>query len=292
MNSAAIPAYDGPPAEALRVETSLHVETPENVVLDYHLAGPSVRCMAYLVDLAIRILVLGVLAVIFSCAGASIFGFDGLLFSAGVILVLQFVIDWLYYVFSEWWFRGKSIGKHALGLRVINRRGYPISFKASALRNLLRAVDSLPFSMHGVGFASVMLTRNNQRLGDLIAGTVVVTERSVKLPTEPIILERIQPLPRTDLQGSFTPSERTLSLIEDFLHRRFVLTHDRGHALASVLASRLAERLNFQGEAKLVQQYPMAFLARVYVTFLKRTDDEADEAPAADRRSRNRQVPV
>lgn len=280
MSSTALPLPNDAAAPP-HVETALHVETPENVVLDYALAGPAVRALAYLIDLLVRLFAMGVLTLLLACAGISmmaILGISGIFFAAGVFAVLLFIFGWFYYVFCEWYFRGKTIGKHALGIRVINQRGYPISFKASALRNLLRTVDCVPPLFYGVGFASILLTKNGQRLGDLLAGTVVVTERSVRLPTEPIILERIQPIPRNEILASFTPGERTLSLIENFLQRRFVLTHERGHALASVLASRLAERLNYQGEAKLVQQYPMAFLARVYVTFLKRSDEEAEAA--------------
>ena len=258
------------------VTTQLHVETPENVVLNYQLAGPAVRCAAYLIDFAVRAAIMLALGLFFGIVFRVSFLF------AGAMLVVYFVVDWFYYVVSECWFRGKSIGKHALGLRVVQSRGYPITFWSSCLRNLFRAVDSLPFLLHGVGFISILLTRNGQRLGDLVAGTVVITERSVQLPREPIILEKIQPLPRNEFLSNYVPSEKTLGIVEQFLSRRFVLTHDRGHALASVLASRLAEKLSFEGDTKLVQQYPMAFLARVYVTFLKRTEDEEeqDEQPA------------
>jgi hypothetical protein len=164
-----------------------------------------------------------------------------------------------------------------MGLRVIQDRGYPINFWSSCLRNLLRFADSWPYFLHGVGFVSILLTKNGQRLGDLVAGTVVITERTVRLPREPIILEKIQPLPRNEFASNYVPNSKTLAIVEQFLGRRFVLTHDRGHALASVLAARLAEKLNFQGDPKLVQQYPMAFLARVYVTFLKRADEDEDD---------------
>lgn len=274
MSTATFPLPAKPTAsEAPQVTTELHVETPENVVLNYQLAGPAVRCAAYLIDLVVRIGLMVILGIAMGLAG----GFISAVF-LGFLMVVFFVVDWFYYVVSECFFRGKSIGKHAMGLRVIQDRGYPINFWSSCLRNLLRAADSWPYLLHGVGFVSILLTKNGQRLGDLVAGTVVITERTVRLPREPIILEKIQPLPRNDFLSNYVPSSKTLAIIEQFLTRRFVLTHDRGHALASVLAAPLAEKLNFQGDAKLVQQYPMAFLARVYVTFLKRADeDEEDE---------------
>jgi uncharacterized RDD family membrane protein YckC len=290
MSTAALPISLKPSAEtAPEVTTELHVETPENVVLNYQLAGPAVRCAAYAIDLLVRAAMMVALGIVMGILGG-VFSF--LFF--GFLFVVFHVVDWFYYVISECFFRGKSIGKHALGLRVVQDQGYPITFWSSCVRNLLRFPDSFPFllgelgvhalAMHGVGFLTILLTKNGQRLGDLVAGTVVITERTVQLPREPIILEKIQPLPRNDFLSNYVPSAKTLAIVEQFLGRRFVLTHERGHALASVLASRLAEKLGFQGDPKLVQQYPMAFLARVYVTFLKRADDEEtdDRMPSHD----------
>ncbi|MFQ5733248.1 MAG: RDD family protein [Planctomycetaceae bacterium] len=269
--SAALLSPIQPSKTAATVTTALQVETPENVVLNYQLAGPAVRCAAYLIDVAVRFGIVFVLSIVL-CAGAFALPFA----SIGAAFVAWFVINWFYFVILEWRWRGKSVGKHAMGIRVIDRNGYPINFWSSALRNFLRFADSMPFLLHGVGFASILITKRGQRIGDLFAGTVVIAERTVRLPREPIILERIQPLPRVEIGSSFVPGPRTLAIIEQFLGRRFVLTHERGHALASVLAARLAGRLDYRGDAGLVQQYPMAFLARVYVTFLKRDDEDDD----------------
>lgn len=281
MSTATIPApvqAGGDLVQDREVNTALKVETPENVILEYQLAGPSVRFAAFVIDFLVRMAVLFAIGVFLACAGISVLGGGSL----GLFFIAFFVVDWFYYVANEWYFRGKSVGKHAMGIRVIQQSGYPISFFSSCLRNILRAADAMPFSLYGVGFLTMLLTKKGQRLGDLAAKTVVITERRVELPREPIILERIQPLPREEIVSSFVPNEKTLAMIEQFLSRRFVLTHERGHALAAVLASKLAEKLNFQGDSKLVQQYPMAFLARVYVTFLKRTDDAESEFAGGD----------
>ena len=68
---------------------------------------------------------------------------------------------------------GQSPGKRVLGLRVIKVQGYPISFSDSAIRNIVRIVDMLPFA-YGVGLLTMLLNKNWQRLGDLAAGTLVV----------------------------------------------------------------------------------------------------------------------
>ena len=248
-------------------------------MLTYQLAGPTARLGAYVLDLMVRMLIWGIGLIVVAVMQWSLPGLG-----LGAFLVIWFLAEWAYYVVLEWGFSGKSIGKAAVGLRVVHERGYPITLWSAMLRNLLRAADGLPWigppmlhmPIYGVGLVSMTLSRRFQRLGDLAAGTVVISERTVVLPREPIIIEKIDPLPRTDL-GRAVPDDRTLSLIEDFLSRRNVLTHERGHAICAPLARILAERLGYRGDAQLVERYPMAFLARVYVTFLRRDEQEPED---------------
>lgn len=263
---------DAAPGDAQRVSTDLVIETPENVVLTYRLAGPAVRLLAYMVDFLIRAMLLFV-AFLFVIAGGMV-GTLGI--SVGVYLVVWFGIDWAYFGVSEGYFRGKTLGKHVFGLRVIQEEGYPITLWGALLRNIVRAADSL--SLYGVGFITMLVVGRFRRLGDLVARTVVIEERRVSVPREPIILEKIEPLPRTDM-GGFVPAGQTLALIEQYLSRRHVLTYRRGHAMAYVLARTLAKRLSFSGDPHLVDRYPMAFLARVYATFYQvheKDDDNGD----------------
>jgi hypothetical protein len=107
------------------------------------------------------------------------------------------------------------------------------------------------------------------------------------VPREPVILEKIEPLPRTDL-GGYVPSGQTLALIEQFLGRRHVLTYRRGHAMAYILARSLAKKLAFSGDPQLVDRYPMAFLARVYATFYQVREDDNLEGDTEERAARAR----
>lgn len=258
-----------------QVGLDVRIETPENVVLTYQLAGPAQRGCAYLLDLAIR---LGVVLALSMMLSMTAFAVPGL--SLGLLLLVLFVIEWGYYVVSEGFFHGKSIGKHLLGLRVIQERGHPVTFWSAMIRNLIRAADAAPF--YGPALLSMLVSKKLQRLGDLAAGTIVIAERRAVLPREPIILGKIFPLPREEF-GRDLPAERTLTLIDRFLGRRHVLSHERGHAVAAPLARALARRLDYRGDPRLVEAYPMAFLARVYVTFLK--SREAEDVPATPQKS-------
>jgi uncharacterized RDD family membrane protein YckC len=261
---------DSDPGASFRVSTDLVVETPENVVLSYRLAGPAVRLLAYLIDLVIRIVILFAIFIA-ALAGGLVSGFG---VSMGVFLIVVFLVDWTYFGLSEAFFRGKTLGKHLFGLRVFQEQGYPATIWGALLRNFVRAADNL--SLWGACFVTMVISGRFRRLGDLVGQTVVVEERRVQVPREPIILEKIKPLPRTDL-GSYIPSGQTLALIEEFLGRRHVLTYRRGHAMAYVLARPLAERLAFSGDPQLVDRYPMAFLAAVYATFHQAHEGEDEE---------------
>ena len=267
-------------ANGEEIGLDLKIETPENVVLTYQLAGPAVRSAAYMVDFTVRAIVLVGISIALFIAQLVIPGT-----ATGIFFLVWFFMEWCYFIVAEGFFNGKTLGKHTFGLRVIHDRGHPLTLWGATLRNLLRAVDAIP--LYGIGFVSMLLSRRCQRLGDLVAGTVVIAERRVVLPREPIILEKIEPISRQEL-GSYVPDRQTLTLIEDFLTRRHVLTHDRGHAMAAPVARALAERLNFSGDPDLPSQYPMAFLARVYVTFLRREDEEDDQIDWQPKRRRRR----
>jgi len=275
-------------APVLQVSLAHRIETPENVVLTYQLAGPSVRLMAYLLDLMILISVMSVLSCVIAILFESL-GLPGL--GIGMALVLIFIGYWWFFALSEWLFRGRTIGKQLMRLQVIQDQGYPLTFQAAVLRNFLRLADLAPpyviLPTCLAGFTSMLVSGKFQRLGDLFARTLVIEESRVAVPTEPIILERIQPLSRTDI-GGFVPAPRTLTLIEQFLGRRHALSYKRGHEMASILARSLAVRLNFQGDPKYLEKYPMAFLASVYATFHRTLDEDAEFGGAdmsAERRS-------
>ncbi|MGQ0634166.1 MAG: RDD family protein [Planctomycetaceae bacterium] len=242
------------------------IETPENVVLTYQLAGPATRLSAYLVDLLVRI---GLVFALHTYLLSPLSLAGGL--AVGLTFIAYFIVEWAYFGLCEWYFRGKTLGKYLLGLRVIHEGGYPLSLWGAVLRNFVRAGDALPavlllFPTYGAGFLTMLAAGRFRRLGDLVARTLVIEEQRVAAPREPVILETIQPLSRSEISG-YVPAAQTLTVIEEFLGRRHVLAYARGHAMALLLARALAAKLKYQGPRDLVEQYPMAFVARVYATF-------------------------
>jgi uncharacterized RDD family membrane protein YckC len=250
-------------ASAALIDVQTHVETPENVRLSFRLAGPGSRLGAYLVDLLIRaamiyglLFAVGLLGPVLSVAGLP----------WGVLLLGLFLVEWGYgFVFEAFW-NGQTPGKKALGLRVIKEAGYSISVHDALLRNLLRVADALPL-LYGVGLVVMVGTERMQRIGDLLAGTIVVRERRAPLHATPAALQEVPPLARDQIETPYRPSERTLDLIETFWYRRRELPDARADEIAAILARPLAERLRYREPKPEHLSHPARFLLRVLRTF-------------------------
>jgi uncharacterized RDD family membrane protein YckC len=152
------------------------VTTPENVRFHFTLAGPGTRLLAWLIDTFVLIGILSVIATIIGIFEA----FFGSYATAAYVLG-ALVISEGYWIGLEHFGDGRTVGKRALGLRVVSERGLRLSFGQVVLRNLLRPVDMLP-AFGGLGGTSSILQGQHRRLGDLVAGTLVVRERKVLPP--------------------------------------------------------------------------------------------------------------
>ena len=200
------------------VDTVRTVETPEGVELHLRPAGPVVRLWAFLADQSILWagLILGGIGL----------GFLGPL-GLGLWFVLFFLGQWLYPVFFEVLGHGRTPGKRWLGLRVLRADGAPVGWGPSLIRNLLRVVDGLP-GAYTVGLVSVLLSRDCQRLGDMVAGTLVVHEEATALVP---LLPAAEPVaPRRPL----TLEEQ--AAIMAFAERSPRLTSARSEELADLLS--------------------------------------------------------
>jgi uncharacterized RDD family membrane protein YckC len=231
------------------LDTDVTLEAPEHIVFRYRVAGPARRALAALFDVVVcygTVLIISTLVVI---AFAGFAGFKGAFDSAldagiGIILVVVFAAQWLYSFLWEG-LTGRSPGKMVADLRVVMLDGRPIGFAAAALRNVLRAADVLPLG-YLVGVLAMAMNRRFQRLGDLVAGTMVIipgrAERAVPLalypPASPEELEGLPGLVPLDTD------ER--SAIELFLRRRGRLGPAREAELAGLMMPPLEKRFGFR----------------------------------------------
>lgn len=154
-----------------------HIKTPENVTLEFELAGVGSRGVAVLIDTLIQNVFLFVVALIVVLITGTDISYswyekgNTVYIVIGILLI--FITQFGYFLLFELFTKGSTIGKKLVGLKVIMANGEPVSFTASLVRNLLRLGDMLP-GIYGVGIFSVVLSERYTRLGDLAANTVVV----------------------------------------------------------------------------------------------------------------------
>jgi uncharacterized RDD family membrane protein YckC len=159
------------------------IVTPEAVVLEFETAGIGSRLIAGVLDLLIQ----GVLlfSVFFGLGFAAEIGLRVGGVAVAGIYVMVFLITFGYPAAFETLWRGRTPGKAALGLRVVTVEGAPIRFRHAALRSIMLLVDWY-VTQGVVAVISMLVTRRNQRVGDLVAGTIVLRERSATRAERPV----------------------------------------------------------------------------------------------------------
>ena len=217
----------------------MSIATPEGLELDLVLAGVGSRLVAALLDGLVRSGVL--LAVVILVAILSP--------TSGVLIALWaitfFLVLFGYDVFFEVAAGGRTPGKRWSGLRVVTVSGGAVTVGASVVRNLVRIIDSLP-GVYLVGIILVALTSKNQRLGDIIAGTLVVRERRIVEREVTWARSLLEPDDADDDTLTWDVSAVTaeeIATVRRFLERRMTLDPDARRRIARELASRLIPKV-------------------------------------------------
>jgi uncharacterized RDD family membrane protein YckC len=220
----------------IATEDILIIETPERVPLHFALASIGNRFLACAVDHLIQWLALG-LILLAGVVLSNISAIQAVFASApkwvsAVMILLLFLVFSSYFAFFEWLWSGQTPGKRWMKLRVIREDGRPITFWEAAVRNLLRVFDMVPPPFYSIGLISVFATSRDQRIGDLVAGTVVVREREAEAPefaqvfaapvSDPALRRSFKPVEFTASLSSLTDSE--IQVVETFLRRRWDLS--------------------------------------------------------------------
>lgn len=233
------------------------VVTPEAVVLDFETAGLASRLLAGLIDVAAQGVLLFV--VLIAAAGLAT-GFSSGGAAGALVYVAVFLVLFGYPAVLETLWRGRTLGKAAMGLRVVTAEGMPVRFRHAAIRSMMGLVDKWSAS-GAIGVVTVLLTRRNQRLGDLVAGTIVLRERRSSRPLAAIAFAAPPGLERycatLDVAGL---SRRDYVAIRSFLLRAHTLRPDLRFTLARELSRPLQERLRATVPADL---HPEVWLACV-----------------------------
>lgn len=226
----------------------LTIRTPEGITFALPLAGPLSRFLAWLVD-GTCLLVGYILIYKISF----VLGFINFDLSRALSLVVFFILNMGYAMLLEWHWQGQTLGKRALGLRVMDVRGLHLQLSQIVIRNLLRMIDSLPF-FYLLGGAACLISRHAQRLGDIAANTIVIREAKVVEPDLDFLLEQVRYNSLRDyphlvarLRQQATPEEAALAL--HALVRRDDLAPESRVGLFAEIADHFRQKVVFPPEA-------------------------------------------
>jgi uncharacterized RDD family membrane protein YckC len=168
----------------------IEFETPENVRVSYQVAGLGTRFVAWFIDsilVWVAAIVIFILMIVVAMASGvfakTIFepsdresANAALLYIMGLYYIAFSLGAWFYFGLSELRLRGQTLGKRRMGIRVVKADGFSLEPKAIFLRTLFRIVDQMPPL-----WIVLLLTKKGQRLGDLVAGTIVVADQRGEL---------------------------------------------------------------------------------------------------------------
>lgn len=254
------------------LDTNIDIITPENIAFSYRLAGPFRRLPAYLIDMAVIIVSMGILGLVFFFT----FGIAGLGgFGLGIYFILLFIVQWFYFGLFETFWNGQTIGKWLTGIRVVTEHGQPINASQAILRNILRPADAFPvlsfphpllryIVTYQVAFFVAALTRRFQRVGDYVCGTMVIAEqqgwmRSNVRFTDPVVHR----FANEQIPAGFRASPSLTRAIALYVERRRFLSMPRRMEIAQHVGKPLMERfglpLNTNPDLLLCALYHRAF---------------------------------
>ncbi|HEX3703547.1 MAG TPA: RDD family protein [Vicinamibacterales bacterium] len=225
-------------------EERLKIDTPEQITLELPIAGIGSRFVAVAVDTVLQALTLATGMFALTLGARWTFGVLKLAGPAAAIL-FAFCVYWGYFAGFEIAWSGQTPGKRMAGVRVIHESGRPVSAFEAIARNVLRAIDFLPL-LYGVGIITMLLNRQSRRIGDYVAGTVVVYDSSAAQPR----------LDWHDIDSAAVPSARLtqvsteeLSLIETYLRRRLDLDPLVREEMADQIVHRLTQKTGITRDA-------------------------------------------
>ena len=233
------------------LDDHIRVDTPEQIALEFPLAGIGSRFLALTIDTLLQIVLY--IAGIFAMAGigkyanylASLAPWIGWLpvsWIPALLIIFFFCVYWGYFAFFEIIWKGQTPGKRLAGIRVIKDSGRAVNVYEIIGRNLLRGIDFLP-GMYVVGLVSMLISQQNQRLGDHLAGSIVVHDKRA---------DALRPdWSSTSKMASADPQLSTVTpeevvLIETYLQRRMTLEFAVRDATANRIAARIIQKSGIQ----------------------------------------------
>lgn len=224
----------------MEYEDKIQIATGEGIEVEVALAGIGSRMAARLIDF----IFIGAMLI----AAGLLIGDRNDDSATDVVLVIisvvvGFAVIWFYDTFFEAFNSGRTPGKKALGVRVIDENGGPISFGSAAIRNLLRIIDEGTIFI--VGIVSIVRSPRNQRLGDVAGGALVIKDRVLENKLEATIAETDPETTEIAVSRWDTTavSDEEMALARRFLDRRSTLDKEARKRLALDIERRIRPKV-------------------------------------------------
>ena len=220
------------------------IDTPESIEFGYDLAGLAVRFLAAVFDVLLFIAMLIIAYRLYDRGDISESVFVTIMLGSTIIYCV-------YYIFFEALWNGQTPGKRLLGIRVVQETGRPVTFSISMIRNLIRIADFFPV-LYGTAIVFIMFDKRSRRLGDIVAGTLVVRDRRrVTLDNllDSVRQNRVQNALSSNTQQTLPNLEALhaseMQLVQTFLLQRSSMPPERRQRLSGQLAYALFQRLGY-----------------------------------------------
>ncbi len=254
------------------------IETPENVYLERDLAGIGLRFISCLIDFLLIFLISLVLGVVISIAMKQ--WPDELLRSrefsgSALLIIVNFLLFWGYFAFFELKNNGQTPGKKHQKIRVVKENGAPVTFSAVAIRNLFRVID-IP-----IGLFCMFMTKKWQRLGDLAAGTVVVSEAPLDYSSTTKRSKQAHWQHETSAEAlaSSGLSPQEFNILTNYWMRRHELTLEARRKLLKTLVGPILERqgLFLRGQPLTAIEYHVEQMLRIASSAAQQAPDKNEK---------------
>lgn len=248
-------------------EPDYSISTPENVDLHLEIAGIGNRLIAQIIDNLLIMAIIIVLVIMAVIAGFAAYKLSPDKSAASVVIGILALCTILaatlvqlgYFVICEALGHGQTPGKKVAGIRTIEANGLPVGWIASLIRNILRGIDATML----IGLLVAILNRNEKRIGDYAAGTLVVRERKADIGVKSIKITAGGQVDDTLDVGRMLPAE--YDLLADFLRRRQYLNKHKRPELAAQLAGHFKNAYSSQSDGE-------KYLETLFLTYQARSE--------------------
>ena len=225
---------------------NFQIETAQNISIQQNVAGIGERILAFIIDLSIIVIYLVLASLVMA----------GLNADSGSEIMYYMVLGlptFLYYLLWETFWNGRTPGKALLQIRVVRKDGSRPQFSNYLVRWLLRIID-ISLTTGGVAVVTILLNGKGQRLGDIAAGTTVISEKK-KIGIDNTLI--------MDLPENYQPKYPQVTILSDTdiqeIKNIYQDARREGqHHLILSLSEKIAELIDVK-----VEERPMEFVQRV-----------------------------